>query len=56
MSATIVILDNEDLPCNDWSKELNVSCPMKEKWHEGQVRMCPECGWKIGYNTTEEPY
>lgn len=48
MSTTVDIEDNSDLPCNDWKEE---NCPMKEKWHEGEVRTCMECGWKIGYNT-----
>lgn len=51
MSVAITILDNDDMPCNDWEQE--EPCPMKKKWHEGEVRMCLECGWKIGYNCTE---
>ena len=56
MSTAITVYDNEDMPCEDWkdSPAEKKSCPMQEKWHEGEVRMCPECAWKIAYNCEEE--
>lgn len=50
MSKAITVYDNDDMPCNDWKQG---DCPMKKKWHEGEVKMCFECGWKIAYNCEE---
>lgn len=46
MSKVIVVNDNEDMPCTDWGAK---DCPMKSKWHEGEERICHECGWIIQY-------
>lgn len=55
MSKAITVLDDNDMPCEDWigtGAEVD-ECPMKEKWNEGEVRMCDKCGWKIAYNCEE---
>ena len=53
MSTTIVVLDNEDMPCNKWTHEDYSDCPMKQKWLKGQIEICGKCGNKIGFNTDD---
>lgn len=55
MSKAIKVLDNEDMPCEDWKgTEAEVEiCPMQNEWSEGEIKMCGECGWKIAYNCDE---
>lgn len=52
MSVPIKIQDNDDLPCNDWNHK--PQCPMAEKWHEGETRMCAMCGWGITYAANDD--
>lgn len=56
MSRVILVVDNDDMPCNDWEyiDKDEQPCPMKNKWHEGEIRMCHKCGWNIAYNTEAE--
>ena len=58
MSTPIIVTDNSEMPCEDWTgTEAEVSnCPMAEKWHEGETEFCDVCGWGITYmaNCTHE--
>lgn len=54
MSRVITVHDNDDMPCLDWNHGVSKLCPMREKWHEGEIRMCGECGWRIAYNCEED--
>jgi hypothetical protein len=51
MSRPIVVrFEDEGFPCEDFLDGNKIECPMKAKWHEGETRMCGECGWKILYD------
>ena len=44
------------MPCEDWkgTPAEKKDCPMQEEWHEGENRMCGECGWEIEYRANDE--
>ena len=52
MSEPIIVNCIEDLPCLQWDGIKWRDCYMK-KWHEGEERMCMDCGWKILYDEGE---
>ena len=51
MSVPIIISEYDELPCFLWGENQYKECPMREKWHEGEIRMCPTCGWQIHYES-----
>jgi DNA-directed RNA polymerase subunit RPC12/RpoP len=49
-TAFIVNFEDDELPCFSFLDGNKITCPMENEWHEGEARMCPECGWKILYD------
>lgn len=44
---TVEVHSLEDFPCSEFNNDNQ--CELKQKWHEGETRVCLSCRVKIKY-------